>query len=83
MATYYAVTSTNPDRAWRVLAQDENRDKARQAGYEAIIGDDLYAETERKNLLVPSRTMALRNPLMRHAVETWEQFTKWEMCDGD
>lgn len=51
---YYAITTHNPVNGWYILAVGYQRDAVEHAGYAQITGDDLYADTYRKNLHVVS-----------------------------
>lgn len=64
MATYLAITTTNPEHGYEVLAYGSDKEKVREAAEEQIgdirrdYGTDIYAETRHKNLRVVSKTKA-------------------------
>lgn len=57
---FVALTTTNPQMGWRALAIGPDPSTVRAEAEARICGNDLYAQTERRNLVVVSRTTALR-----------------------
>ena len=73
MATYVALTTTNAQSGWELLAERTTRDAAWRAGEDALDrryglpcdrAHDIYEDTERKNLTVLSLTTALRRGVL-------------------
>lgn len=63
MPTFYALTSTNPAAGYDIIAVASDRATAQQRADAALTGDrtrDIYLDTQLKNLVVVSRTTALR-----------------------
>lgn len=74
VTTYVTLTATNPQTGpYKVLAVGQERDTARQAGEAAIVGSGIYAETERKNLIIWPLGKVKRSPAFRRAYEEWQE----------
>lgn len=59
-ATYYAITTHNPSGGWYILAEGHQRQEVESAGHSLITGNDMYADTYRKNLRVVTTTALKR-----------------------
>jgi hypothetical protein len=72
MATYVALTTTNPQTGhYKVLATGENKAEVEQQAEQSIAGTDIYAETERKNLLVWPVSKVRRSPAINRTYNEW------------
>ena len=60
-AEYVALSTINARMTgWDVLARGSDKPAVEQQAWDAIVGNDIYADTLRKNLRVVSRSAALR-----------------------
>lgn len=66
MATYVAVTTTNPQHGWHEVTSGTDKEQVREAAERQIAGaqwnqvKDIYTQTELTNLRVVSKTTAKR-----------------------
>lgn len=82
MATYYALTTTNPRGGWRVVAIATTRTRCELLARaalgtlaDAVKNHDIYTESEIKNLVVMNKSVAMkRGPMTRRAIGVGELF---------
>lgn len=59
--TYLAMSTTNyQTNGMRVLGIAHTRAAAEEAGFDAVQGDNIYDETYRRNMVVVSKTAAIK-----------------------
>lgn len=92
MATYYALTTTNPRYWWIVLAVEASRDEAEKRGLEELdrrnpggLMSSISAETERRNFRVMSRSAAERGRFVPRLDDAryWYRDPHEDLRDGE
>ena len=61
MAEFIAISTINAQMSgWEVLARGADKATVHDEAWDSLVGDDIYADTLRKNLRVVSKSAALR-----------------------